>query len=150
MRTEATVLSVNGHTAVVEVERLSACDGCHKSAEGCSACSLLGGKKKAAAVALNKAGAVPGDRVVVVSPSARIMFYAALVFIFPVVSALAGYFISVSAGAVEGVALGISAASFAAVFAAAGVYSRYRSKRGYEIEIERIIRAGEEQTEIKE
>ena len=55
MQTKATVVEVNEQYAVVETERTSACDGCHKAAEGgCSVCSLMSSDRKIRTKAENK------------------------------------------------------------------------------------------------
>ena len=70
MKTFATVITVTDMYAVVETERVSACEGCHKATEegGCSVCTLMGGSRKVSAKADNTLGAKVGDRVVIVSP----------------------------------------------------------------------------------
>lgn len=96
MTCRATVISASGNIAVVETERFSACEGCDKNTEGnCSACTLMGGgKKKARTNALNRIGAVPGDIVTVESSSNRMMLYAFLIFVLPIVAGLGAYYVS--------------------------------------------------------
>ena len=89
MRTKATVVEIINETvAVVSVERRSACDGCHKAEgdKGCSICTLLGGKHETRARARNTAGAMEGDTVALESRTSRILGYAALVFLLPVIT----------------------------------------------------------------
>lgn len=89
MQTKATVVSVDGDIAIVESTRASACDGCHKAKDGgCSVCSLMGADRKISTRAYNPIGAVVGDRVVIESDTGRIMLYAALVFLLPLVLGL--------------------------------------------------------------
>ena len=88
MTQQGTVCKLEGDTALVRVIRSSACEGCHKGAEGCSACSLLGGKKEQTVKAKNTAGAVVGDRVQLEAKTGRMLGYAFLVFVFPIVLAL--------------------------------------------------------------
>lgn len=92
MKTIATVIAVDGGLATVETERTSACEGCHKKEDGgCSVCSLMGGNgRKLVAGAENRAGARVGDRVTVESATGRILGYAAMVFLMPLVTCLAG------------------------------------------------------------
>lgn len=94
MRTKATVKELRGELAIVEAERASACEGCHKKAEGengCAVCSLVGGERKFTATADNRIGARIGDVVFVESATARVMLYAAMVFLLPILLAFAGF-----------------------------------------------------------
>ena len=90
MRTEAVVIAVENNTATVKLNRKSACDGCHKSVEGkgCSVCSLMGADREFTSVAQNNVGAAVGDRVEVETASGRVLLYAALVFLLPILVAL--------------------------------------------------------------
>ena len=96
MQTTATVLQTNKNTAIVEVERQAACDGCHKNKDGsgCSICSLTGASKKFEATALNEIGAKVGDKVTVTTKTERVLGYASLVFLLPLVVGVAFYFLS--------------------------------------------------------
>lgn len=96
MQTKATVIKINQNRATVEVERQAACDGCHKNKDGsgCSICSLTGASKKFEAIALNEIGAKVGDRVTVVTKTERVLGYAALVFLFPILVGVAFYFLA--------------------------------------------------------
>jgi len=96
MQTTATVLQTNKNTAIVEVERQTACDGCHKNKDGsgCSICSLTGASKKFEATALNEIGAKVGDKVTVTTKTERVLGYASLVFLLPLVVGVAFYFLS--------------------------------------------------------
>lgn len=139
METDGTVISVSDGKAVVEVERKSACDGCHKSG-GC-AIAMLGAGGKMRTEVLNAVGAGPGDRVRLAGKSRRILFYAAAVFVFPIAAALAGYAIPAYAfGLSEAASLASALFGFAAGFAAAAILSRRAAKRGTDIEIVEIIR----------
>ena len=94
MKTLATVIETPEEgIAVIKVERQSACEGCHRATEegGCSVCTLLGGKNAAHARARNTVGAAVGDRVELESRTGRILSYAALVFLLPVIALIAGY-----------------------------------------------------------
>lgn len=95
MRTRATVLSVEKHIAIVECDRVSACEECHKRAEGenCAVCSLMSaGSSKQTARAYDPIGVLPGDVVALESGDGRILFYAVLVFVVPLLFAVLGYF----------------------------------------------------------
>jgi len=87
------VREVGDGFAVVEVSRKSACEGCHASAEGCSACVVLGDKKTTSR-AENSLGAGIGDRVELETPSKTVTLYAAAVFLFPVLLGIIGYLIA--------------------------------------------------------
>jgi len=139
METDGTVISVSGGKTIVEVERKSACDGCHK-AGGC-AVALLGAGGRMMTEVLNAVGAQPGDRVRLMGKSRRILFYAVAVFVIPLAAALAGYAIPAYAfGLPEAVSLASALFGFAAGFAAAAILSRRVSKRGTDIEIVEIIK----------
>ena len=96
MKTTGTVIEVCGTEAIVETERVSACDGCHKKAEGqsCSVCSLMTSGKGMRARVQNPVGAQIGDLVSVESESTRILGYAALVFLLPILTAAGGWFLA--------------------------------------------------------
>ena len=93
MKTIATVIATEGRIATVETERTSACEGCHKNEDGkgCSVCSLMGGERKFSARAYNEIGAKIGDRVMIESRTDRVIWYAVLVFVLPLLVALLGH-----------------------------------------------------------
>lgn len=82
------VVCVQGEYAEVEVMRTSACVGCSKQ-EGCIAC-----KKKIKSRAYDPIGVKVGDRVTLESDSRTVLFYAVLVFVLPLVLAIAAYLAS--------------------------------------------------------
>lgn len=86
MKTTGTVKSTEGGSAQVSVIRTSACDGCH-SKDFCLSCS----KKEMTVSVTNDVGAMPGDTVELYSPTGRVLGYAALVFVLPIVLAISGY-----------------------------------------------------------
>ena len=88
------VMKTNGDRATVSVARASACEGCHRHAEGCTACSLLGGDNRHTATVANPIGAKEGDLVEIYAPEGRVLFYAALVFLFPILLAAAAYLLA--------------------------------------------------------
>lgn len=90
---EGIVVGTEGKIAYVSFMRASACEGCHRHAEGCAACSLLGGDRRHTARACNPISAQVGDRVRVAMGEGRVLAYAALVFLFPVLLAFACYLI---------------------------------------------------------
>lgn len=141
MKTFATVRSVDGKVATVETERISACEGCHKSEDGkgCSVCSLMGGDRKIAAKALNTIGAKVGDRVVIESATGRMLWYAVLVFVLPLVLALLSYGVTalitkIAAWHAFGALIGF-AGTFVGIFA----YSKNIQKKRYDVEITEIV-----------
>ena len=88
MRQRARVLEVKGKTATVSVSRASMCEGCVKSG-GCGGhCDLTGlvaMDRSMKAEAQNPIGAKPGELVEVETDSRRVIGYAALVFLLPVI-----------------------------------------------------------------
>ncbi len=94
MKTKATVIQTDGRFAVVETERTSACDGCHKAEEGgCSVCSLMGSNRKIETRAENSIGAAVGDTVYIESQTGRMLWYGALVFLMPLIATILGWVI---------------------------------------------------------
>ena len=102
MRQLGTVLSVlpDGSRAQVSVQRMSACEGCHKANPGmqtentneprysaCHECSMFPQETELSVSAENPAGAETGDRVVLESESKQILGYAAGVFLLPIFAA---------------------------------------------------------------
>jgi positive regulator of sigma E activity len=96
MQTKATVIRIENGKTIVEVERQAACDGCHKNkdGEGCSICSLTGGSRKFEATAANALGAKVGDVVTVSTETEKVLWYAVLVFMLPLIVGVAFYFLS--------------------------------------------------------
>lgn len=96
MQTKATVIRIENGMTIVEVERQVACDGCHKNkdGEGCSICSLTGCSRKFEATASNTLGAKVGDVVTVSTETEKVLWYAALVFMLPLIVGVAFYFVS--------------------------------------------------------
>ncbi len=95
MRIKAKVVSVDGQYATVLCNRKSACDGCHKNADGssCSVCSLIVDNRLMQSRAYNACGACPEDIVEIETASSRVLGYAAVVFLLPIVMAIFGYWI---------------------------------------------------------
>ena len=147
MKTIATVTAVNGSLATVETQRTSACEGCHKSEDGkgCSVCSLMGGDRKISTKADNRIGAEIGDRVTIESATGRMLWYAGLVFLLPLVIALVAYgvstlFTTIAVWRLLGALIGF-AGTFAGIFA----YSKYIQKNRCDVIITEIVQKhGEE------
>ena len=147
MKTIATVIAVNGGLATVETQRTSACEGCHKSEDGkgCSVCSLMGGDRKLSAVAKNAVGAKVGDRVAIESATGRMLWYACLVFLLPLIVALISYAIATQLTANSTWHLVGALIGFVGTFLGIFAYSKYIQKKRYDVEITEILtRASEE------
>ena len=148
MKTKATVVEIiDPEIAVVSVERRAACDGCHKAADGkgCSVCTLLGGNGETRARAKNTAGAALGDTVEVESRTRRIVGYAALVFLLPVVLAIVGYLVGTVLSLGEGKALLLALGGLLLSFLLIFFYSKLVVARRVDIEIVSIVRKAEQQ-----
>ena len=140
MVTEATVISVSGEFAVVESHRKAACDGCHKNAEGgCSICTLAGGDATVRLKVKNKSGARVGDRVVVSTESRRVLGYAWLVFLMPIVLAGVCYSVGFKIWQDEMAAVLASIGGMVISFAGVGIYSRLSVSKRCDAEIVDII-----------
>ena len=141
MKTKATVLSLDGKFATVRTERTSACEGCHKASDenGCSVCSLMGGNRQMQARARNTAGALVGDAVMIESNTSRMLWYAALVFLFPILATLLGVGIASLLHVSKTVLVAVGAILFVASFAVIFFYSRTVEKKRCDIEITEVI-----------
>jgi len=137
----AKVVEVADGYAIVETERKSACDGCHKNVEGqeCSVCTLMGKNRKAQAKAINKVGACVGDKVEIVSNSSRILFYGLIVFILPIVCGIVAYFVAQQLGATDPVLYISVAGGFILPFIPIWIYSSKVVSKRCDIVIKRII-----------
>lgn len=80
---------LSGGYAVISVPRKSACG---HDCEECAGCGMTGAAIKAKA--RNKAGAQPGQKVIVESSTKKLLGVVALVYMLPVVLFLLGYFLS--------------------------------------------------------
>lgn len=139
MRVKATVKQVMDKYAMVESERLSACEGCHKHAEGCSVCSLMGSNKIISAKAKNSVGAQVGDTVEIETETKTVLFYAMLVFILPLAVMLVLYGGASMASVPEALCYVLAFGGFVLTFAGLGLYSRLRVSKKYDAQIIRII-----------
>ncbi|MBQ8341428.1 MAG: SoxR reducing system RseC family protein [Clostridia bacterium] len=143
MKTLATVVELEQENiATVSVARHAACDGCHKNADGtgCSVCTLLGGNREARAKALNTAGAAVGDTVEVESRTGRMLAYAALLFLLPVLLALGSYFLTLHLSHREGLALGMAALALVLTLACIGLVSHFLIGKRIDVEIVAIVK----------
>lgn len=146
MQTKATVIQTQGERAIVEVERQAACDGCHKNKDGggCSICSLTGASKKFEATALNRVGAKVGDRVTVTTETGKVLGYAALVFMLPLLVGLAFYFLAVLFTEREIWQYVALVFGFALSLLFVWLYARRVSKTRCDVEIVEILKQKEE------
>ena len=97
MESVGRVVEAGEGVATVEVRRTSACEGCHKRADGgCSVCTLMGGENSRVTrtTARNPLGAKVGDRVRIESPASRVLLWAAAVFLLPLAMSAAGFAIA--------------------------------------------------------
>ena len=142
MNTVAIVKETNGKYAIVETERKSACDGCHKNenGEGCAMCKVFGGSAKVTARARNIVGAAVGDKVEIESSSSRMLAYAAIVFILPVIVAIASYFIGMQFSLGEGPSGLLAIGAFILAFCIVAVASKIFFAKRCDINIVKIIK----------
>ena len=146
MRVKGTVVEiVNGEIAVVSVERRAACDGCHKATEdkGCSVCSLLGGNRESRSRARNRVGAMKGDIVALESRTSRILGYAALVFMLPVILGLIGYLIGFYALRLGEWAVALTFGGIVVSFLPIWLYSKLVVAHRLDVEIVEVLRRAE-------
>ncbi len=148
MLTTAKVVKTEGVCAIVEVQRKSACEGCHKmtSGEGCGVCSLMGSDRQFTARAENRVGAEVGDVVEVSSPTGRVLFYSALVFLLPVVVGILLYAVSGAFFEKELYRYVLLVGGFVACFFGVWLYSRLVLSKRCDVEIVRICGCAPERT----
>ncbi len=141
MKTQATVLSVSHDRAVVETARTSACEGCHKNTDGnsCSVCTLMGGDRRFTAVADNTIGASEGDTVVIESETRRVLWYAVLVFLLPLVAAALGWGIAALLSLSGGLQALFAAMGFLVSFLGLYVYSKLCASKRCDVVIVEIV-----------
>lgn len=138
MRCRATVLKTEGNIAEIEVRRATMCEGCEKSG-GCGGhCDISGivaTGGKMTAKAYNKIGAAVGDTVEVETESSRVLAYAALVFLLPLV--IGGVFFALAAAVSDsdGIALAAAFAGFVLTFVFVAVVDRKAAKKRPDIVI---------------
>lgn len=144
MKTNARVISVESSFAIVEVQRTSACDGCHKKEDGkdCSVCSLMGGERSFSARADNSIGAEVGDQVLIETATGRVMWYAVLVFLLPLLVAGITLAISSMLGATSLVSAIIAILGFLICFVGLFFYSKTIQSKQPDIKITEIVFKG--------
>ena len=141
METKAKVVALDGDFAIVETERTSACDGCHKQKEGssCAMCTLLGDKAIMQTRANNPHGAQVGDWVIVESPSRRILGYGVLVFLLPLIVGMIFYFAAACLFVSEHAKLFSALVGFIGVFIFLWFYSNRVIARRCDVTIARVL-----------
>jgi len=122
MRERGEVVAVRGGIAVVRMKRSEACAGCR----GCAA--LAGGEREMEA--FNAIGAAAGDRVEGEGSGARYTEAAFLVFIVPLIAALAGYAAGAAVSGSERTAVLCGAAALIPAFAILRACDRWVGKTG--------------------
>ena len=135
------VKSVKGEYAEVEVRRSTACESCSAS----HVCPS--GRKDAVIRARNDAGAAVGDSVKLETPSINVLLYSFAVFVFPLLVAVAAFFIT-SGFAADKYAIVAAVCGFAVAFLI--VYltvERSAKKRGGVVVITRVERPASEPDE---
>lgn len=143
MKVTAVVTEVNDKYSIVESERLAACDACHKHADGCSVCSLMGSNKTIRSRAENKIDARVGDVVEIETETKKVLAYAALVFIFPILTMLVFYFVASLFSEISGIRYASAALGFVISFVIVWLYSRLVSSKKYDVVIAKIIKRKE-------
>ena len=127
METRALVIEVDASKgiAVVESRRKSACDGCHKNTEGegCAVCSLMGSDPLIRTRAVNAVGAQIGDTVLIASDTSRMLRYAAMVFLLPLLCGAVGYLSAALITKSPACQAGAALCGFALAFVGLRIYS---------------------------
>ena len=143
MKQKATVISTEGKYASVRVDRASMCGGCHKEgcSDGCTIYKIFGAKTEFSAEAVNKVGAKIGDTVVVEASDKSVNLSAFIVFILPIVTALAVYFASFFIGDVN-IRILLAVISFFLYFIILVITERARRSRTPVLRITEIVGEG--------
>lgn len=150
METRARVVEVDPKTgvAIVESHRKSACDGCHKNTDGngCAVCSLMGGDPAIRTRADNSIGAKVGDTVTIASDSSRVMRYAALVFLMPLLCGGIAYLIATAITTAPLPQALAALCGFALAFLGLRVYSSRVIARRCDTKITAVLNGDAEET----
>ena len=140
MKQKGTVISTEGAFAMVQVRRASACDGCHRQAEGCGVCSLLSaGNRRHVVKVSNPVQAQAGDVVELEAAGSRILFYAFMLFVLPILLSLLAYGVSVWLGAESAVRTICGIGAFIVAFASIAAGLNRMAAREPETAIIRVI-----------
>ena len=138
------VVETKGRFATVEVRRKSACEGCHQHAEGCSACSIFISDAKHRVSVENEINAKIGDRVVLEATTERVLSYAVLVFIVPLVVACIFYLFSIPFfSSSELPRIGIAAIGMLLSYAIIGIISHKLETVRRSVSISKILTSSE-------
>ena len=143
MRQSATVVSTKGNIAEIRVERASMCDGCvHKNCDGhtCAAGGLLGAGKTMVTRAYNEIGAEAGDVVTVETATKKVLSYAALVFLMPILACAVFYAIGNAVFQSQTGAYGMAGGGFVLSFFAIAAVERHIERRRPDIVIRAVVK----------
>lgn len=138
MRQKAVVLETKGKIALIEVSRATMCDGCEKKsgcAGHCEVSVIMSGGGKMTAKAENAIGAVVGEQVEVETESKRVLGYAALVFLLPILICAAFYALADVVTQNDSVAALAAVAGFILTFAGIAFFDRQIAKKEPDIVI---------------
>ena len=148
MLQKAKVISTNGSLATIAVSRSTMCEGCEKNKNCGGHCEITGliandESRTVRTAAQNPIGAVPGDVVEVESSSGRVLGYAALVFILPILVCAFGFALGRRIFTTDGAGYLCALAGFALTFVLIAVYDRAVGKKTPQITIVRRLEAAE-------
>lgn len=153
MRQTAVVVSKNGKIAEIRVERASMCDGCtHKNCEShtCAAGSLMGAGKTLVTRAYNEADANVGDTVAVETATKKILSYAALVFLLPILFCAVFYAVGNAIFHTAAGAYGTAAAGFVLSFCIIAMVERQVERKKPDIVICAVLQQAPNEQPDKE
>ncbi len=132
MKQRATVVEVKDKIAVIETTRKSMCEGCKKRGSGCSGhCDISGlvaNNGKMRAEADNAIGAAVGDVVEIETEDKKVLSYAAIVFLLPIILTAACYQIMFTLFSSELAGYIGAAAGFVLTFVGLVIYDKIKSK----------------------
>lgn len=142
MRERAIVIETNGNLAEIEVTKASMCEDCEKNggcSHHCEISGIVAGNRKMKTAAQNRIGAKPGDLVEVETESIKVLGYAALVFIMPIVVCALFYYLADMIAHNNVYSLSLAAVGFVLSFAVIAVIVRHKKGASPDIEIVSII-----------
>ena len=140
MRTRAKVVATVGEYATVLCDRKSACEGCHKQTQGeCSVCSLMASGHTMQTRAYNAVGAKVGDTVEIETASSRVLGYAALVFLLPVVMVILGYVLAGYVTDVDAWRFATAILLAALTFGGVRIYSEHVRKKQVDVTVVAVV-----------
>jgi sigma-E factor negative regulatory protein RseC len=139
---EGTVTKINGDKVAVMVRRSEMCDCCGSR----GICHTLGGGKDMEAEAINTAGAVVGDRVLINIKSGVLWKISLIFYMIPVAALVTGAVAGMKIGAATGADPQLLAALFGvgcaglSFFIIKWISNRLKDKKDYTPEVVKIIR----------